>query len=356
MKEMSVESEKDPEKYEEYKYVQPMTSPLYNYVISSVCDKIVEFLPKSLSPNSLTIIGLISVSTSFIMLISIGENAKELFLVSAVLWFLYGIIDNLDGKQARRLGVSSNSGEFMDHAIDSVVTSFVGLAFQHMHNRSLELDLLVVLSYQVPFYFASWFHFQYGKLIIGNSISKTPYFTVDELNLFFIPLFILFEYFFPGLWRLDIPLFGGYVLKNWGITFNYCCFAYSIFSLIKCIHYCSSRSTKNMHLFFIPLTIHIISKEFTKLSMFDTIFPFSMLCITLIFFKISKILIKKPTSSFIILLAVSLIPNIMTKFMVSFFKTSQSLTIFIQFIIWALAIYKFSDYLNLHDNIKNKKK
>ncbi|KAH8585198.1 transmembrane domains [Cryptosporidium sp. chipmunk genotype I] len=351
-----MESKKVPEKYEEYKYVQPMTSPLYNNVISPVCDKIVEFLPKSLTPNLLTIVGLTSVSISFTMLISIGENAKVLYLASAALWFLYGIIDNLDGKQARRLGVSSNGGEFLDHAIDSVVTSFVGLAFQYMHNKYLELDLLVVLSYQAPFYFACWFHFQYGKLIIGNSISKTPYFTVDELNLVFIPLFILFEYFFPGLWMLDIPLFGGYVVKNWGIPFNYCCFTYSIYTLLSCIHYCLSKSPSNLHLFFVPLAIHITSKELAKLSIFNTIFPFSILCVTFIFFKISKLLIEKPISSFIMLIAASLIPNLITKIMVSLLEVGQGLTIFIQFLIWALIIYKFTNFLdNPCENIRIKK-
>ncbi|KAL5368928.1 putative amino alcohol phosphotransferase [Cryptosporidium parvum] len=357
MKETGVESKNVSGKHEEYKYVQPMTSPLYNNVISPVCDKIVGFLPKYLSPNLLTIIGLISISTSFIMLISIGENSKKLYFVSAALWFLYGIIDNLDGKQARRLGVSSNSGEFIDHAIDSVVTSFVGLAFQYMHNRYLELDLLVVLSYQLPFYFACWFHFKYGKLIIGNSVSKTPYFTVDELNLVFVPLFILFEYLFPGLWNLDIPLYGGYIIKSWGIPFNYCCFIYSIFTLLSCLHYCLSKSLTNAHLLFIPLTIHVTSKELAKLSMYNTILPFSILCITFIFLKISKLLIKKPTRSFITLIGASLIPNITTKLLVSVFEINQNLTIFIQFLIWALLVYEFANYLDSPcEDAEDKKK
>lgn len=339
-----------------YEYDQPMTSPLYNDVISPVCDRIVEFLPRSLSPNSLTIIGLASVISSFFLLISIGKGSRELYLVSAALWFLYGIIDNLDGKQARRLGVSSKCGEFMDHAIDSVVTSFVGLAFQHIHNKSLGFDLPVVLSYQAPFYFACWFHFEYGKLIIGNSISGTPYFTVDELNLVFIPLFILFEYLFPGLWRLDIPLFGGRFIKNWGVPFNYCCFVYSIFTLLSCMHYCLSRSLKNMHLFLIPLACHIISKELAGLCMLDTVFSFSSLCVTFIFLKISNVLIERPTLSFVTLLGVSSIPNTVVSFTLSVLEIDQNCTIFSQFLIWALFMYKLANYLDTQDKSAKVKK
>ncbi|KAF7456208.1 CDP-alcohol phosphatidyltransferase [Cryptosporidium felis] len=201
-----------------YEYVQPMTSPYYNLVVSPACDRMVEYLPRSLTPNKLTALGLVSVVSSYLILVTVREGRESLFLLSSGLWFLYGVIDNLDGKQARRLGVSCNSGEFLDHAIDSVVTSLVGLSFQFMHNRALKWDIWVVLSYQVPFYFANWYHFEYGKLIIGNSISNAPYFTVDELNLFFIPLFILFEYFIPGLWRMDLSLFGNFEIRNWGLS------------------------------------------------------------------------------------------------------------------------------------------
>ncbi|KAK6588299.1 transmembrane domain protein [Cryptosporidium xiaoi] len=342
------------QKREHYIYDQPATSSFYDNVISPLCDHIVDnYLPKWLTPNVISISGLVFVTTSFLILNTV-DIRREYYIISSILWFFYGIFDNLDGKQARKLGVSSNSGEFLDHAIDSLVTSMVGISFQLMHNKYLNYDILVVLSYQLPFYFACWFHYSYGKLILGNSISNKPYFTVDELNLFFIPLFILFEYTLPGLWRYDIklPYFNNIIIRNWGVPFNYCCFLYSIFNQVLCIIPSLYNSYLNSHYFIIPIVIYISLKEYFNINIYFTIIPFSMLCITFIFLKISKMIVNKVHLSIFMLIASSSIPIISTKLLLTSLCSSQdyaqlgSFAVYIvQFSIWSILIYKYSDYL-----------
>ncbi|KAH8741747.1 protein with 8 transmembrane domainshypothetical protein amino alcohol phosphotransferase [Cryptosporidium ryanae] len=350
------------QKMRDYTYNQPETSPFYNNLISPLCDYIVDnYLPKWLTPNTISISGLLLATTSFLMLNTI-DTRREYYVLSSILWFLYGIFDNLDGKQARKLGVSSNSGEFLDHAVDSLVASMVGMSFQLMHNKFLKYDILVVLSYQVPFYFACWFHYSYGKLIIGNSIYNKPYFTVDELNLFFIPLFILFEYLFPGFWRYDIklPHFNNLVIKNWGVLFNYCCFLYSILNQIIYIVPSLYNSRVNSHYFLIPIAIHIFLKEYFSINIYFTTVPFSALCITFIFLKISKTISEKKNLSLFILISSSSIPIFLTKLLLVAFSSSLNYHLsglfaiyIIQFSIWAVIVYIYSSCLE--KQVKNKK-
>ncbi|HCF60632.1 MAG TPA: hypothetical protein DFS52_21860 [Myxococcales bacterium] len=82
-------------------------------------------LPMSLSPNTMTIVGNLLAWIAFFILLSMGSQHRLLFLVPAVLNFIYLSLDNMDGIQARRTGRSSPLGEYLDHWADSFVATMM---------------------------------------------------------------------------------------------------------------------------------------------------------------------------------------------------------------------------------------
>lgn len=81
---------------------------------------------------------------------------------------IYEIVDNTDGKLARRLSLSSPLGHLFDSGLNSIFnTSAVGLLTSQclgMHNSYQTILLLFIL--QTPFYFAAWEELHVG----GNRI------------------------------------------------------------------------------------------------------------------------------------------------------------------------------------------
>jgi ethanolaminephosphotransferase len=90
---------------------------------------ITEYLPRYLTPNMITMIGfLIQVSSSFIMLGFILKNKPiphYMLVYSGLVLIVYNVMDFLDGKQARRLGMSSPLGQLMDHGLDCINSTFI---------------------------------------------------------------------------------------------------------------------------------------------------------------------------------------------------------------------------------------
>lgn len=106
-----------------YVYVPPTTSPFYRHVVSPVCDRVCEHLPKWLTPSHITVGGLIF-AIAAVVAVQSGH-----FIGGGCLWAAYSLCDNLDGKQARHKQLASAAGEFLDHAVDSAVSSLLSILF-----------------------------------------------------------------------------------------------------------------------------------------------------------------------------------------------------------------------------------
>lgn len=85
--------------------MEPMMQPYWRWVAS--------LMPDSVAPNMLTLIGLTVNIVSFVLLVYYsGLDAKNsapswVYLLFAVCLFIYETLDAIDGKHARRLGLSS---------------------------------------------------------------------------------------------------------------------------------------------------------------------------------------------------------------------------------------------------------
>lgn len=117
----------------EYKYNGKDDSILYEKVISPLCQFIVDkWLPESLAPNTITIIGFIINLIPFVFLLCYSEPGEPtnafLCIFQGIGIILYVICDNCDGKQARKIGASSPLGMMFDHGCDAVTTGIIAMS------------------------------------------------------------------------------------------------------------------------------------------------------------------------------------------------------------------------------------
>ena len=84
---------------------------------------------------------------------------------AVVLYFLWLILDNTDGKQARRLGISSPLGLLFDHQVDALsvftTATFLGIVSGFGDSPYTLGGWFVAM---VPFYFSTWEELNTGKL------------------------------------------------------------------------------------------------------------------------------------------------------------------------------------------------
>ena len=95
-----------------YEYISPQQTTFYRLILSPFCNYLVQYLPRSLHPNVLTICGMLCAVTAAFLVIydsSVATSSVEhnpwIYILASVLHFCYAIFDNLDGKQARRCGM-----------------------------------------------------------------------------------------------------------------------------------------------------------------------------------------------------------------------------------------------------------
>ena len=113
-----------------FKYKSTDESIMYNKCMSPCLNYFVNFLPRWLAPNLITIISLgFNVIAAVISYNDGGFNfSQELkpftCMIIGVFQLLYQLLDNIDGKQARRTGNSTPFGMLMDHGCDVFTNIF----------------------------------------------------------------------------------------------------------------------------------------------------------------------------------------------------------------------------------------
>ena len=98
-----------------------------------MANKLVTYLPDWIAPNVLTLIGFIHTIVPLAVLFIIadfdllGKVPNWFFFFQAWCYFAYRMLDEMDGKQARRTGNSSPLGLIFDHGCDAFSTGFQAL-------------------------------------------------------------------------------------------------------------------------------------------------------------------------------------------------------------------------------------
>jgi len=96
----------------------------YIYFYDPVARKLVSFLPESIAPNTITFLGFLhTIIPAIILYTAIGASlygdlSTWFIFFQAWCFFAYRMLDEMDGKQARRTGNSSPLGLIFDHGCD----------------------------------------------------------------------------------------------------------------------------------------------------------------------------------------------------------------------------------------------
>lgn len=193
-----------------FKYKGSNLSYSYNYLWSPIAEQILKITPPTWAPNTLTVVGLLIHTITTIILIMqgpFGSNAPSWsLLLHGVGLFLYQTLDNVDGKQARKIQNGTPLGMIMDHGCDALglVCLTAGMA------RIICLDnfdlILWVFTFGVTFgfYISAWCqYFSNGLMILGkvNAVD-------DGIPVIWVCAFVSAA-LGQDFWRAEVAIFGG---------------------------------------------------------------------------------------------------------------------------------------------------
>lgn len=128
----------------------------------------------SCSPNLITLVGFMFTVIPLCVLFGIygatfDEPAPRWFcFAEAFFYFMYRILDEMDGKQARRTGNSSPLGLIFDHGCDAFSSVFMPMIMARILMVGNNVYLMLVLATVcLPFYFATLEEYYTGGLFLG---------------------------------------------------------------------------------------------------------------------------------------------------------------------------------------------
>jgi phosphatidylglycerophosphate synthase len=182
----------------EYTYISPDGSYFYNKIMSPFCNKIVTYIPNFIHPNILTLTGVIC---SYISMYLVKTENKKYGPLAGLLWILYIILDNLDGKQARRTGTSSKFGELLDHVCDSYSTIYAYFIFIVIFKIPEYIHLISFNILVSVFYLDHWQSYFSKKLVTGNK-----YFGTDEVGIVIGILITLWSFNIIIDWKIPFVI------------------------------------------------------------------------------------------------------------------------------------------------------
>ena len=168
-----------PDEYQDY---------IYRFTYWSL-SKVAPKIPKSISPNQITIAAFTSAMIGTILLFLIQSPVAYLYWIGFnLLWY---ILDALDGMHARLTNQSSEYGAFLDHALDDIYFLFMltvfAIKFDLAHALYIYILLLRTTSAIMVFIVQTHTRQLYlGKFTAGL---ETPLFTLAMLLSFFYPHF-----------------------------------------------------------------------------------------------------------------------------------------------------------------------
>jgi phosphatidylglycerophosphate synthase len=153
---------------EPYQYKVVEKSLTQDFLLKYLWTPIVNRLPASLTPNTITCAGFCCMGISVACVWLALNKTSWAFAGAALFVFLYMTGDNIDGSHARRTGQSSKLGEFLDHWLDSLNSVMVNLCLAF--SLHLEGWLLPVLMAAVAlaFFATIWEHHHTGVFHSGR--------------------------------------------------------------------------------------------------------------------------------------------------------------------------------------------
>jgi ethanolaminephosphotransferase len=156
-------------------------SLLYNYVLSPLAGRLVDLLPRSVAPNTITLVGLLFMASSYVVFwyhcpfIQAFNNdfakvPRWIFLWNCFSMILYQTFDNMDGKQARRTKSTSPLGLLFDHGCDAINSLFGSTNWMIAMALNPRQDSwgcwVLLLGPYALFFVGTWEEYHTGRLVL----------------------------------------------------------------------------------------------------------------------------------------------------------------------------------------------
>lgn len=159
----------------QFKYKGGDLSLSYEYVWSPLAEKVLLLIPNTWAPNTITLLGFLTHVLATLLLVSYTPfnspaPSWTLFLYGFSV-FTYQTLDNVDGKQARKLKNSTPLGMIMDHGCDALGLLFltVGLARVIRYDNSEMILTIFAIGVTFSFYVSAWCqYYSDGIMILGK--------------------------------------------------------------------------------------------------------------------------------------------------------------------------------------------
>ena len=156
-----------------FKYKCTNNSIIYNRCMSPFLNKVVNYLPTWLAPNLITFVSLcFNIFAAIISYLDGGLDfsyklKRRTCFVIGIFQLIYQLLDNIDGKQARRTGNSTPFGMLMDHGCDVFTNIFT----------AFNLSKLLLLGNDDYFSFSIFF-----GLILGFYMMTYEEYKIGEMH------------------------------------------------------------------------------------------------------------------------------------------------------------------------------
>ena len=190
----------------EYSYIDNLLNPFWL--------KVAYAFPNWFAPNLITLTGLaINVIASLLIAfydpMLIGEAPSWVYFNAAICLQIYATLDAADGKQARRLNVSSPMGQIFDHGCDAINLIFIiisccsgiGLGL----GKTTSLCIVLICS---CFAAAQLLEYQTNILVAGSKV-----FGVTETMLIISGTLILTSFVGPAIYDIDMVPYMPFLAK-----------------------------------------------------------------------------------------------------------------------------------------------
>ena len=127
--------------------------------MNALCAELLEYVPKWVAPNIITILGSIPIIVAYTIMISYDMTLTQtlpdyLYLLAAIGILTFITFDFCDGIQARRTGSSSPMGQLFDHGWDSLSWAFINLTVVSLLGFGVSVkSVLILYSFACNYYF-----------------------------------------------------------------------------------------------------------------------------------------------------------------------------------------------------------
>ena len=155
-----------------YKYSYTNDSILYNHCMSPLLNKLVNYLPNTLAPNLITFFSLCC--NIIASIIAYNDNGfdfskplkRSTCYIIGFFQLFYSLLDNIDGKQARRTGNSTPFGMIMDHGCDVFTTIFTSFNLSKLLiiGNDNFISFSIFCGLMVGFYFMTYEDYKIGEM------------------------------------------------------------------------------------------------------------------------------------------------------------------------------------------------